>query len=43
VFVNTRTVGKWFGKMKMTRLQPRPYHPKKDAGAQEAFKKTSAS
>ena len=43
VFVNTRTVAKWLGKMKMTRLQPRPYHPKKDAVAQEAFKKTSAS
>lgn len=25
----------------LTRLQPRPYHPKKDAAAQEAFKKTS--
>jgi len=27
--------------MGLTRLQPRPYHPKKDAAAQEAFKKTS--
>jgi len=25
----------------MTRLQPRPYHPKKDATAQEEFKKNS--
>jgi hypothetical protein len=25
----------------MTRLQPRPHHPKKDTAAQEAFKKTS--
>jgi len=28
-------------KLGLTRLQPRPYHPKKDAAAQEAFKKTS--
>ena len=28
-------------RLRMTRLQPRPSHPKKDAAAQEAFKKTS--
>ena len=28
-------------KLGLTRLQPRPFHPKKDAVAQEAFKKTS--
>jgi Winged helix-turn helix len=27
-------------RLKFTRLQPRPYHPKKDPDAQEAFKKT---
>ncbi len=41
VTVNERTIGKWLRKLKLTRLQPRPYHPKKDAAAQEAFKKTS--
>ncbi len=41
VTVDERTVGKWLRKLKLTRLQPRPYHPKKDAAAQEAFKKTS--
>jgi putative transposase len=41
VTVEERTIGKWLRKLKLTRLQPRPYHPKKDAAAQEAFKKTS--
>lgn len=35
------TVGKLLRRLRMTRLQPRPYHPKKDAAAQETFKKTS--
>jgi hypothetical protein len=39
VTVSERTIGKWLRKLKLTRLQPRPYHPKKDAAAQEAFKK----
>jgi Winged helix-turn helix len=26
-------------KLKLTRLQPRPFHPKRDEAAQEAFKK----
>jgi transposase len=43
VTVPERTIGKWLAKLRLTRLQPRPYHPKKDAPAQEAFKKTSAS
>lgn len=43
VSVPERTIGKWLRKLKLTRLQPRPYHPKKDAAAQEAFKKTSVS
>jgi transposase len=36
-----RTVGKLLRRLRMTRLQPRPYHPKKDAAGQETFKKTS--
>jgi transposase len=43
VYVHKRTVAKWLGKMEMTRLQPRPFHPKKDAAAQETFKKSSAN
>jgi transposase len=43
VTVTERTVGKWLRKMKLTRLQPRPFHPKKDAAAEEAFKKNFAS
>jgi hypothetical protein len=39
VTVPERTIGKWLRKLKLTRLQPRPYHPKKDPPAQEAFKK----
>ena len=41
VALHERTVGKLLRRMRMTRLQPRPYHPKKDAAAQEASKKTS--
>jgi transposase len=36
-----RTVGKLLRKLGMTRLQPRPFHPKSDAEAQEAHKRTS--
>ena len=43
VRVHKRTVAKWLRQLALTRLQPRPVHPKKDAAAQEAFKKTSAS
>jgi len=35
-----RTIGRWLRQLKLTRLQPRPFHPKKDAAAQETFKKT---
>jgi len=42
VTVDERTIGKWLRKLRLTRLQPRPYHPKKDHAAEEAFKKTSA-
>jgi transposase len=40
VTVPERTIGKWLRKLDLTRLQPRPYHPKKDVAAQEDFKKT---
>ena len=35
-------IAKWLRKMRLTRLQPRPVHPKKDPAAEEAFKKTFA-
>jgi transposase len=41
VVVHERTVGKLLRRIGLTRVQPRPYHPKKDADAQAAFKKTS--
>ena len=41
VDVTERTIGKWLRKLNLTRLQPRPSHPKKDAAAQETFKKAS--
>jgi transposase len=40
VEVTERTIGKWLRKLDLTRLQPRPSHPRKDATAQETFKKT---
>ncbi len=41
VTVPERTIGKWLRKLGLTRLQPRPYHPKRDETAQQSFKKTS--
>lgn len=41
VTMHERTVGKLLRRLGLTRVQPRPYHPKKDAAVQEAFKKTS--
>jgi transposase len=41
VRVHESTVGKWLRQFRLTRLQPRPFHPKADLAAQEAFKKTS--
>src|SRR5260370_4283992 len=41
VVVHARTVGKLLRRAGLKPLQPRPYHPRKDAPAQEAFKKTS--
>jgi hypothetical protein len=42
VTVHESTIGKWLHQLGLTRLQPRPFHPKKDAAAQEAFKKNFA-
>jgi transposase len=41
VSVPERTIGKWLAKLELTRLQPRPRHPKTDVAVQEAFKKPS--
>ncbi|HVO48542.1 MAG TPA: helix-turn-helix domain-containing protein [Steroidobacteraceae bacterium] len=38
VTVHERTVGKLLQRLGMRRLQPRPYHPKKDPAAEETFK-----
>lgn len=43
VKVCEQTIGRWLRRLEMTRLQPRPYHPKKDPEAEVAFKKTSAA
>lgn len=40
VTVHESTIGKWLRQLDMTRLQPRPFHPNKDAEAEVAFKKT---
>ena len=41
VEVHESTVAAWLGELGLTRLQPRPVHPKKDAEAEVTFKKTS--
>lgn len=41
VEVHESTVGKWLHQLGFTRLQPRPFHPKKNAEAQDIFKKIS--
>ena len=41
VKVHERTIGKWLRRLRLTRLQPRPFHPKQDVEAQETFKKPS--
>ena len=40
VRVCEQTMGKWLRRLEMTRLQPRPYHPKKAPETEAAFKKT---
>jgi hypothetical protein len=39
VTFHKRSVARLLRKLDLTRLQPRPHHPKKDAARQEAFKK----
>ena len=41
VEVHESTIGRWLHEMGLTRLQPRPYHPRKDPEAEATFKKTS--
>jgi transposase len=41
VTVHVATIGRWLSNLGLTRLQPRPVHPKKDAEAETTFKKTS--
>ena len=41
VELHERTGGKLLRRLGMTRLQPRPFHPKTDTAAQEAYRKTS--
>ena len=41
VEVHESTIGKWLHQLGLTRLQPRPVHPKKDPEAEASFKKTS--
>jgi len=41
ITVHVSTIGRWLGELNLTRLQPRPVHPKKDEAAEAAFKKTS--
>jgi transposase len=43
VTLNERTIGKLLRRLEMTRLQPRPFHPQKDAAAQAAFKQNFAA
>jgi transposase len=40
VEVHESTIGKWLHELRLTRLQPRPVHPKKDPEAETTFKKT---
>lgn len=39
VEVHVHTVSKWLRQLELTRLQPRPVHPKKDPAAEAAYKK----
>ena len=38
-----QTMGRWLRRLEMTRVQPRPSHPRKDPEAEVTFKKTSAA
>ena len=41
VTMHERSVGKLLRRLELSRVQPRPYNPKQNLEAQEAFKKTS--
>ena len=43
VKVHVNTIGVWLRDLGLTRLQPRPVHPKKDPEAETTFKKTSSA
>ena len=43
VKVHVNTIGVWLHDLGLTRLQPRPVHPRKDHEAEAAFKKTSSA
>lgn len=43
VKVHVNTIGVWLHDLGLTRLQPRPVHPKKDPEAEATFKKTSSA
>jgi transposase len=43
VTVHVHTISKWLNQFRLTRLQPRPVHPKKDPEAEVRFKKNFAS
>ena len=40
VKVHGHTIAKWLNQLGLARLQPRPYHPKKDPQAETDFKKS---
>ncbi len=43
VTVHVHTISKWLNQFRLTRLQPRPVHPKKDPEAEVTFKRNFAS
>jgi hypothetical protein len=43
VEVHQSTIGKWLHRLDLTRLQPRPVHPKKDSEVETTFKTNFAS
>lgn len=43
VKVHANTIGVWLHDLGLTRLQPRPVHPKKDPEPEATFKKTSSA
>jgi hypothetical protein len=43
VTVHVHTISKWLNQLGLTRLQPRPVHPKKDPEAEVTFKKNFTS